>query len=1261
MPPIVRKLLVGFGIAIAVLLAGLAVTVGVFVGTRGGANQVIAMLRKVLPPGALTVGEVRGSLASPLELWDFEYRTASLSVRARHILVRWDLSRLPGKVLDVKSLEADSVRVRQFPTPPDTTKTPGELPNVKLPLDLRVRSLLIRGFTWQTAKGGEPFALDDARLAGRWRADSIEVSGLSARSAGLDADVSGRIRLSGNYPLDATVAWAVRPERRPEYRGRGHVTGSLASTQVDARLERPFTAEALARIDSLLVEPFVNGKASFAGLDPCSLGVSSPAMRLAGTVEMRGTVKRFGAKLAVSMRSPKLGNANAAGSLARGGDSLIVRELVVTVPGRPTRVAARGLLTGLGGKLGTNLSADWKEFAWPLSGDTLVRSARGSLALRGTLARYALKAQADVATARDAFGTWNLVASGDTTSLDVESLEGGLVGGTANATGRVAWRPRPSWTGVVTADSLDPGTRWPAWPGLLAAHVESEGAVEAGAVRMDARLTHLGGTLRGLPATGTGAFQLAGNSWSIRDVSATWGSARLSCAGTGGEQLALAGTLTASALDSLLPGARGSVQADVRVRGPREAPTFHAMLHADSLLLSGSAADSLSLLLDAGMREDDTLRVALDAQRLTLGGRPFEVLRLRADGRTGEHKARLDARGESDTLALSVAGGLFETQRWEGRIEQLDLSSSDAGRWQLGAPASVAVSGKQAKLDGLDLRSGAGSLRASGAWQSTGELRAHAVLASLPLNILAPLLPARAHLTSLVDGTVDAVAERPEGPLVASVRLTSTPGSLLYDAAPSQRDTLPVGSGKLELDSGADGATGSFSMLWPGGEKVEAQASLPGFNALRPDTLRQTISGRLSLHASDLTYIGEAVPGLDDTRGQLAADFKISGRLMRPDLDGEAKLTGGSAVFTALGMKLEDAALTLRAEPGRSVALNGTVRSGKGTVALDGTADLSTPGKPTAAFTIKGKDFQVAGTREADVRVTPDLAVKLTPERVDVSGQVDVPFARIVTVQEMTDMPVPPSEDVVLVGQEADSSSKGPKVYSRVRVVISDDVEIRVPRFRGKPEGSILAIDEPGEETMATGELKVTVGIFRAYGQDLKIERGRLFFGGGPIVNPGLDLRASRTADDGTVAGVEITGTAEKPEMRVFSVPTMSENDALSYIMFGKSAHETGGTAGATTQAAGQLGVSGTDMLARGVAGKLGLQDASVESKEGSMQDASLFLGTYLSPKLYVSYGIGLFESSQTLRVRYKLSKRWFVQTESGTNRSGAIQYSGER
>jgi len=46
-------------------------------------------------------------------------------------------------------------------------------------------------------------------------------------------------------------------------------------------------------------------------------------------------------------------------------------------------------------------------------------------------------------------------------------------------------------------------------------------------------------------------------------------------------------------------------------------------------------------------------------------------------------------------------------------------------------------------------------------------------------------------------------------------------------------------------------------------------------------------------------------------------------------------------------------------------------------------------------------------------------------------------------------------------------------------------------------------------------------------------------------------------------------------------------------------------------------------------------------------------VGKYLSPKLYVSYGLGLFDPITTLRVKYALSSHWKLVSESSSEASG--------
>ena len=89
--------------------------------------------------------------------------------------------------------------------------------------------------------------------------------------------------------------------------------------------------------------------------------------------------------------------------------------------------------------------------------------------------------------------------------------------------------------------------------------------------------------------------------------------------------------------------------------------------------------------------------------------------------------------------------------------------------------------------------------------------------------------------------------------------------------------------------------------------------------------------------------------------------------------------------------------------------------------------------------------------------------------------------------------------------------------------------------------------------------------------------------------NPALDIRATRTADDGTVAGLQITGTVKSPQVTIFSEPPMSQNRALHYIVMGRPPGEgTGADGNLLSKAASSLGLRGGNLLASSVGQGLG-------------------------------------------------------------------------
>jgi translocation and assembly module TamB len=83
--------------------------------------------------------------------------------------------------------------------------------------------------------------------------------------------------------------------------------------------------------------------------------------------------------------------------------------------------------------------------------------------------------------------------------------------------------------------------------------------------------------------------------------------------------------------------------------------------------------------------------------------------------------------------------------------------------------------------------------------------------------------------------------------------------------------------------------------------------------------------------------------------------------------------------------------------------------------------------------------------------------------------------------------------------------------------------------------------------------------------------------------------------------------------------------------------------------------LEGGDLLIKKIGDTLGL-DVRVESR-GSFQQATLFVGRYLSPQFYISYGIGLFDAANTVRLRYQISRTLALRATSGEQSAIDVLY----
>jgi translocation and assembly module TamB len=430
---------------------------------------------------------------------------------------------------------------------------------------------------------------------------------------------------------------------------------------------------------------------------------------------------------------------------------------------------------------------------------------------------------------------------------------------------------------------------------------------------------------------------------------------------------------------------------------------------------------------------------------------------------------------------------------------------------------------------------------------------------------------------------------------------------------------------------------------------------------------QQALSGQLALHLNSLAPVELFTAELASVKGNLDGNFHFGGTLKQPAITGQALIAGFAAEVPSAGLKLSEGRVAVSTTDAKLFRIDGTVKSGDGSLAIAGTAGIGTHAQ--TSLTLKGSRFTAADIPAAKVVVSPDLTIRQSAQGIDIGGSVAMDSADVNVEKLPGAGATKASPDVVIVDekQQEQAASQMP-IRAAVKVDLGRKTHLIGMGLDGKLNGTLTVIEKPGRATTGQGQIGVS-GTYRAYGQNLQIERGQLLFASTPIDNPGLNIRAARklnpnaTIDEGQEVGLLVSGTAQRPILTVFSNPVMEQSDALSYLITGKPLSEVKGGEGNMVSAAAQaLGSAGGDLLAKRIGAHLGVDDIGVSSSEALGGNSAFTVGKYLSPRLYLSYGVGLFEPGQVITLRYRLSKRWNFEAQNATDFNRAsLNYRFER
>ncbi|MGV6818133.1 MAG: translocation/assembly module TamB domain-containing protein [Thiotrichales bacterium] len=1295
-----KKIILGLtgGLFILVFL-GLA-TGAWLLGTQSGLDQVMSLAKKSAP-GKLSWQLAKGQLSRQLELRDLRYQQEDgLQLKIESAQLQWQARQLIGKRLRVDQLQVNGVEIHLPESKPaEKPSSPMELPDLRLPVSIDLHELDLRDIRIFPYGAAEPIIVDAVQLVAAGEGETLQLINLALNAPQGTLALKGNLNPVGDYPLNLSTDWQYNDEQLGKIIGKGALDGELKNhVKLTHEIEGPVKLQVEAVLETLFETPHWEANLLAASAD---LGLFLPQLKgapLEATLTSVGSPDAFNISGHANTRADLSGNAalnlDIKGSTKELTVEQILLELIdakaaLTLNGQidleKTHIDLHGNWQGLGwpllgvrdyeleqgvltlsgspeifkmtvesqlsGRLLGDqqlmlqasrqsdvlllekfalISADksqslnvegqfdaknqhfsgkggWSNLSWPMTGAAQYASPKGQFEARGGINDYQFQVNADTGGIDFPKGQWQLSGTGSEQMLENLSIKGKTLEGEISGAGQLRWAPAVDWTAAIDVRAINPGVQWPGADGKINAKLKSTGSIEAGRPLLEARIDELGGTWRNKKLNGQGVITLNGEDIDIQQLALGFGKARLTANGYRKDQWQLEWLAEIPDLAELLPDAQGRFSGKGQLQGPKDVPAGSFELEISKLRFDGIGIQSLKGQGMLDLSGGQSSNLALTGQGITAAGTQWSSLALNGGGVPANHQLKLDLKGDLAQLAVQ-AEGRFKDDAWAGKLTALDLLKTELGDWRLKQPAPVSSAAGRADLFDLCLASTPSVLCVDGGWSaaqgSTGEIQ----VSELRPERFKAWLPEGLTLNTALNGA--ARVQVPAGAAAqGTLDFTLSRGELNWEGN-GEPVRVALGESTLSAALRNDAVTSKSHLDLGTLGELDSELGVSQISGA------QKLIGGVKGKIVELALISAFVPQIQEVAGQLSTDLQFAGTTAKPVVRGDLALSQFSAEIPQVGIRIEDTELKLANDDSGALRIAGQSQSGSGQLELKG---LIRPENRQLSLNLSGKDYQVANTRTMKAEISPDMEIKMGDEGMSVEGELLIPRAYINAKGASRDDVTTASPDLVIIEEDgvAEPSSPASQVNVNLRVTLGDDIVVEAADFSGGLKGSLLVEQSPELAPRGTGTIEVKKGDYVVYGQKLAIQRGKILFGGGPIDNPRLDLEVARKVEAYDVlAGARIGGTAQAPLLQLYSEPAMPDASILSYMLLGQPP----GTKG-----------------------------------------ASFTLGKYITPDLYVSYGIGLFDAINTFNLRYSLTRKLAVLGASGLASSADLVYSFER
>jgi translocation and assembly module TamB len=684
-----------------------------------------------------------------------------------------------------------------------------------------------------------------------------------------------------------------------------------------------------------------------------------------------------------------------------------------------------------------------------------------------------------------------------------------------------------------------------------------------------------------------------------------------------------------------------------------------------------------------GLLSSEALTANVDIDQFSWGR--FEVMNLEAHLNGTESDHHLQANGFLNAIPLSVDyKGTQVFERIEGAITAAKIRAVP-----LKSPVNVLLSAETQRISRACFENKTHSACLD--YEAEGEEWTFNVNAqNLSLESFNTFLPADFSVAG--NASFDIGIERAQdGQFLGKAEAQVLEGEWEWVDKAGRQYNFPITTLNASLN-GVDEVSGHLFLEMSEHNSLDGQININFDNAER--WWDAPVEGLFTIIAADLDAIEFIAPSIEVLTGQVIGSFVMGGTLTSPVLvESHAVLNQVNIPLFEPNTALFVETLNLEGLPDEVIRLDGSGQMGEGHFTVEGVIDLSDK-RPKVSIAINGDKLMLIDTDEYHIVASVDMQYNSSAVNGAIlRGNVSVDEATIALNDRASARRL--SDDVTITNTHATPVLEDDNTLLSTFLTIDIPNEVPFSGFglNAKFTGQLKVVNQPSQDyTKANGRLNISAGEYKAFGRTFVIQTGDIFYNGGPIRNPTVDIRADRLvevkqapqpvttsaddADEGAshhtpqpradaetvLVGLALKGPLRQPHISFYSEPPMNDGDIVSYLFIGRPQDQASAAqAELLFQAVSELmPFAGTGHLGE----KFGLDELGLthlspmeDVSDSFLENTALVVGKQISDRLYIRYIRGLSNTIDTVasdfQIRLFLGKHFTLEGNADSNGYG--------